>query len=87
MEPRAILLVSAVLFTLGVIGVLLRRGAITILMCVELMLNAANLVFIAFSRQFNQAEGQVYVFFVVFKIVEIVMIGEAEEIKHYASLL
>ena len=65
MEPRAILLVSAVLFTLGIAGVLLRRGAITILMCVELMLNAANLAFIAFSRQFNQTEGQVYVFFVM----------------------
>lgn len=65
MEPRAILLVSAVLFTLGVAGVLLRRGAITILMCIELMLNAANLAFIAFSRQSNQAEGQVYVFFVM----------------------
>ena len=65
MEPRAVLLVSAVLFTLGVLGVLLRRGAITILMCVELMLNGANLAFIAFSRQFNQAEGQIYVFFVM----------------------
>ena len=65
MDPRAVLLVSAVLFTLGVMGVLLRRSAITILMCVELMLNAANLAFIAFARQWNQAEGQVYVFFVI----------------------
>jgi NADH-quinone oxidoreductase subunit K len=65
MGPRAILLVSVVIFTLGVAGVLLRRGAITILMCIELMLNAANLAFIAFSRQFNQAEGQIYVFFVM----------------------
>jgi len=64
-DPRAVLLVSAVLFTLGVMGVLLRRSAITILMCVELMLNAANLAFIAFARQWNQAEGQVYVFFVI----------------------
>jgi len=64
-EPRAFLLVSAALFTLGVMGVLLRRSAITILMCVELMLNAANLAFIAFARQWNQAEGQVYVFFVI----------------------
>ena len=47
MEPRIVLAVSAVLFALGVIGVLLRRGAIRILMCVELMLNAANLVFTA----------------------------------------
>lgn len=65
MELRLVLFVSAILFTLGVLGVLLRRGAITILMSVELMLNAANLVFLAFARQFNQAEGQVYVFFVM----------------------
>ncbi len=65
MEPRLVLAVSAVLFTLGVLGVLLRRGAITILMSVELMLNAANLAFIAFSRQAGTAEGQIYVFFVM----------------------
>jgi len=63
--PRALLLVSAALFTLGVLGVVLRRGAITILMCIELMLNAANLAFITFARQWNQAEGQIYVFFVI----------------------
>ena len=49
-DPRLVLLLSAVLFSLGVVGVLLRRGAITILMCVELMLNAGNLAFIAFAR-------------------------------------
>ena len=65
MEPRIVLAVSAVLFALGVIGVLLRRGAIRILMCVELMLNAANLVFIAYARHYQEAEGQVYVFFVM----------------------
>lgn len=65
MELRLVLAVSAVLFTLGVVGVLLRRGAITILMSVELMLNAANLAFIAFSRQAGTAEGQIYVFFVM----------------------
>ena len=65
MEPRLILAVSAVLFTLGTLGVLLRRGAITILMSIELMLNAANLAFVAFSRQAGTAEGQVYVFFVM----------------------
>ncbi len=65
MEPRLILAVSAVLFTIGVVGVLLRRGAITILMSVELMLNAANLAFVAFSRQLGQAEGQIYAFFVM----------------------
>lgn len=65
MEPRIVLAVSAILFAVGVIGVLLRRGAIRILMCVELMLNAANLVFIAYARHYQEAEGQVYVFFVM----------------------
>ena len=63
--PQHYLILSAILFTLGVAGVLWRRGAIRLLMSVELMLNAANLVFITFSRQFNQAEGQVYVFFII----------------------
>ena len=55
--PDAFLLVSAVLFTLGVIGVLLRRGVISILMSIELMLNAGNLAFITFARQFGQTDG------------------------------
>jgi NADH-quinone oxidoreductase subunit K len=63
--PDTFLILSAVLFSLGVIGVLLRRGAIMILMSVELMLNAANLAFITFARQFNQTEGQIYVFFII----------------------
>ncbi|HET7038860.1 MAG TPA: NADH-quinone oxidoreductase subunit NuoK [Gemmatimonadales bacterium] len=56
--------VSAVLFTLGVAGVLLRRNAIVIFMCVELMLNAVNLTFVALARQLGP-EGQVIVFFVM----------------------
>jgi NADH-quinone oxidoreductase subunit K len=58
------LLVSAILFTLGVVGVLLRRNAIVIFMCVELMLNAVNLTFVALSRQLG-IDGQVFVFFVM----------------------
>ena len=65
MSPSAVLVVSAVLFAMGVLGVLTRRGAITILMSIEIMLNAANLAFIAFSRQFDQADGQIYAFFVM----------------------
>ena len=56
---------SVLLFSLGVIGVLVRRNAIIIFMSVELMLNAANLAFIAFARAFNQIDGQVFVFFVM----------------------
>jgi NADH-quinone oxidoreductase subunit K len=55
---------SAVLFTIGVIGVLTRRNAIIIFMCVELMLNAVNLSFVAFSRAYGVG-GQIFVFFVM----------------------
>ena len=65
LEPVHFLLVSAFMFTLGVVGVLLRRSAITILMCVELMLNAANLAFITFAKQQGTPEAQVFVFFIM----------------------
>jgi NADH-quinone oxidoreductase subunit K len=55
---------SAVLFTIGVVGVLTRRNAIIIFMCVELMLNAVNLAFVAFAQSYGVA-GQVFVFFVM----------------------
>lgn len=58
------LAVSAVLFSLGVVGVLVRRNAIVIFMCIELMLNAVNLSFIALAQQLGR-EGQVIVFFVM----------------------
>jgi NADH-quinone oxidoreductase subunit K len=64
-DPRLVLLVSALLFSLGVVGVLTRRGAITILMCIELMLNAGNLAFITFARLAGGPEAQIYVFFVM----------------------
>ncbi len=56
--------VSAILFSIGVLGVLLRRNAIIILMCVELMLNAVNLTFVALAQQLGP-DGQVFVFFVM----------------------
>ena len=56
---------SAVLFTIGVIGVLTRRNAIIIFMCVELMLNAVNLSFVALSRLYGGVTGQVFVVFVM----------------------
>ena len=63
MIPESLAL-SAVLFIIGAIGVLTRRNAIVIFMCVELMLNAVNLSFVAFSRQYG-ATGQVFVVFVM----------------------
>jgi len=56
---------SAVLFALGVLGVLVRRNAIVMFMSVELMLNAANLALIAFARQRAELSGQVFVFFII----------------------
>ncbi|MFI5281413.1 MAG: NADH-quinone oxidoreductase subunit NuoK [Gemmatimonadales bacterium] len=58
------LIVSAMLFTIGAVGVLLRRNAILIFMCVELMLNAVNLTFVALSQRYG-LDGQVFVFFVM----------------------
>jgi NADH-quinone oxidoreductase subunit K len=59
------LLLSALLFAVGAAGVFIRRNLITIFMCVELMLNAVNLAFIAFSRALGTLDGQVLVFFVM----------------------
>ena len=58
-------ILSAVLFGLGVIGFVFKRNVITIFMSIELMLNAVNLAFVAFSREFNQLDGLVFVFFVI----------------------
>ena len=59
------LAVSAILFAMGALGVLVLRNAIIIFMSVELMLNAANLAFVAFARSYNAVEGQLFVFFVM----------------------
>jgi NADH-quinone oxidoreductase subunit K len=56
---------SAVLFAMGIVGVLVRRNAIVIFLSIELMLNAANLAFVAFARQLGSIDGQVIVFFVM----------------------
>jgi NADH-quinone oxidoreductase subunit K len=64
-NPINYLGLSALLFTIGVVGVLIRRNPIVIFMCIELMLNAVNLVFIAFSRIYGQGDGQIFAFFVM----------------------
>lgn len=70
MQPPAVaidyfIVLSAVLFIMGVLGVLVRRNAIMIFMSVELMLNAANLSLVAFARQWGNMNGQLAVFFVI----------------------
>ena len=72
-----LLALSAVLFTMGVTGVLIRRNAIIIFMSVELMLNSANLAFITFARALHSADGQVFVFFTITVAAAEVAVGLA----------
>lgn len=71
------LAVAAILFTIGVLGVLVRRNAIIIFMCIEMMLNAANLTFVAAARELKQMDGQVFVFFVMTVAAAEVAVGLA----------
>jgi NADH-quinone oxidoreductase subunit K len=59
------LALSAVLFTIGVVGVIVKRNVISMFMCIELMLNAVNLTFVAFSSYFREVSGQLFVFIVM----------------------
>src|SRR5689334_7292599 len=68
---------SALVFTIGVVGVLVRRNALVIFMSIELMLNAANLAFVAFSRAMDSVDGQVFVFFVMTVAAAEVAVGLA----------
>ncbi len=69
------LAVAAVLFTIGLVGLLLRRNVIVMFMCVELMLNAVNLTFVTFSRMLNDIGGQVVVFFIMVVAAAEVVVG------------
>lgn len=71
------LAVSAALFTLGVVGVVVKRNAIVVFICIELMLNGANLAFVTFARQWGQVDGQIFVFFVMAIAAAEVAIGLA----------
>ena len=71
------LILSAVLFTVGVIGVLVRRNAIVIFMSIELMLNAVNLSLVAISRYLDSLDGQIFVFFVMTVAAAEVAVGLA----------
>ncbi len=68
---------SAILFTMGALGVLARRNALIIFMSVELMLNAANLAFVSFANTFQQLDGQIIVFFVIAVAAAEVAVGLA----------
>ncbi len=79
------LILSAILFAIGTIGVLTRRNAIVIFMCVELMLNAVNLTFVAFSKYLGNLDGQVFVFFVMTVAAAEAAVGLALMIAFYRN--
>ena len=70
-------LVAALIFTIGLVGVLVRRSALIIFMSIELMLNAVNLSFVAFSKYHGQMDGQIFVFFVMSVAAAEVAVGLA----------
>lgn len=77
MSPAGYVTLAVVLFAIGGVGVLVRRNAIIVFMCVELMLNAANLAFVAFSRMWGNLDGQVIAFFVMVVAAAEVVVGLA----------
>ncbi|MBX7269480.1 NADH-quinone oxidoreductase subunit NuoK [Micromonospora sp. Llam7] len=76
-EPNYYLVLASVLFTIGAAGVLVRRNAIVLFMCVELMLNAANLALVTFSRMNGDLNGQIMAFFVMVVAAAEVVVGLA----------
>ncbi len=71
------LIVAALLFAIGVLGVLMRRNALVIFMSIELMLNAVNLTFVALARELNSVDGQIFVFFIMTVAAAEVAVGLA----------
>jgi NADH-quinone oxidoreductase subunit K len=74
-EAPAYLALAAALFSIGAVGLLIRRNPLVMFMCVELMLNAVNLTFVAFSHELNDVGGQVSVFFVLVVAAAEVVVG------------
>jgi NADH-quinone oxidoreductase subunit K len=76
---------SAILFVIGALAVLSRRNAIVIFMAIELMLNSANLLFVAYSQQYGEVDGQIFVFFVITVAAAEVAVGLALIVAIYRS--
>jgi NADH-quinone oxidoreductase subunit K len=85
MNPVNYLYVASILFTIGAVGVVVRRNAIVVFMCVELMLNAANLAFVTFARINGNLEGQIVAFFTMVIAACEVVIGLAIIVTIYRS--
>ncbi len=79
------LILSAIIFSIGTFGVLTRKNAIVIFMCIELMLNSVNLTFIALSRHLQNMDGQIFVFFVMTVAAAEAAVGLALIIAFYRN--
>jgi NADH-quinone oxidoreductase subunit K len=77
MATQSYLLVGAILFIIGTVGVLIRRNPLVIFMCIEMMLNAANLTLVAYANHLRNMEGQIFVFFVMTVAAAEVVVGLA----------
>ncbi|TXH54380.1 MAG: NADH-quinone oxidoreductase subunit NuoK [Bacteroidia bacterium] len=80
------LFLSLALFVIGVMGALIRRNAIIIFMCIELMLNAVNLLLVAFSKMFNDPSAQIFVFFIMVVAAAEVAVGLAIIVMMYRKV-
>ncbi|MBO0811529.1 MAG: NADH-quinone oxidoreductase subunit NuoK [Microlunatus sp.] len=85
MDPQAYIVMSAILFSIGLLGVMIRRNALIVFMCIELMLNAANLALVTFSRMHGALDGQIAAFFVMVVAAAEVVVGLAIIVAIYRT--
>lgn len=86
MPIKYYIFLSFALFAIGVMGVLMRRNAIIVFMCIELMLNSVNLLMVAFSKMYNQADAQIFVFFIMVVAAVEVSVGLAVIVMVYRKV-
>jgi NADH-quinone oxidoreductase subunit K len=85
MNITGYLILSSLLFTIGTVGVIIKKNVIAIFLCIELMLNAVNLSFVAFARFLNQTHGQIFVFFVMVVAAAEAAVGLAITVALYRN--
>ncbi|QGN34856.1 NADH-quinone oxidoreductase subunit NuoK [Microlunatus sp. Gsoil 973] len=85
MDPQAYIVMSAILFSIALLGVMIRRNVLIVFMCIELMLNAANLALVTFSRMHGSLDGQIAAFFVMVVAAAEVVVGLAIIVAIYRT--
>ena len=85
MDPQAYIVMSAILFCIALLGVMIRRNVLIVFMCIELMLNASNLALVTFSRMHGSLDGQIAAFFVMVVAAAEVVVGLAIIVTIYRT--